>query len=141
MVESTLKERDTPECGTVLYILQINKSKLNQNSMKILKCLLLHIIQTTNTKTINLEVYFDQNEFNPIHDHIGAILKMLVTGYNLLEPEHTRDYPLIAVNIILPQVFSMRSTLLSDEAITHVYYNSETNPEQVEKLVEERNAD
>ena len=97
--------------------------------MKILKCLLLQIIRTTDTKTINLEVYFDQDEFNPIHDHISAILKMLVTGYNLLEPEHTRDYPLVAINIILPQVFSMRSTLLTDGAITHVYYNSETNPE------------
>ena len=70
--------------------------------MKILKCLLLHIIRTTETKKINLEVYFDQAEFDPVQDHIGSIIQMLITGYNLCEPEHTRDYPLVAINILLP---------------------------------------
>ena len=103
--------------------------------MKVLKCLLLHIIRTTDTKKINLEVYFDQAEFDPIEDHVSSIIKMLITGYNLCEPEHTRDYPLVAINILLPQVFTTRSTLLTDGDISHVYYNAETDPERVESLL------
>ena len=82
--------------------------------MKVLKCLLLHILRMTDIKHINLEVYFDEEEFNPVEDHIDSIIKMLVSGYNLLEPEHSRDYPLVAVDILLPQIFSSRSSLLED---------------------------
>lgn len=70
--------------------------------MKILKCLLLHILRTTELKHINLEVYFDTEEFDPIEDHIDTIIKMLVSGYNLLEPEHQRDFPLVGMDILLP---------------------------------------
>ena len=74
-----------------LYVLQITREKLiSEQSMRTLKCLLMHILRTTELKHIILELYFDQTEFSPLTDHMNLILKMLVTGYNLMEPEHSR---------------------------------------------------
>ena len=56
---------------------------------------------------------------------------MVVTGYNLLEPEHSREFPLVAIEILLPQVFTNKSVLLTDGSISQVFYNDETNPELV----------
>ena len=126
------KEEEPPKQedgkSKVLYILQIKRAKLNEESMKVLKCLLLHIIRITELQHIILEVYFDEDEFSPLSKYIDAIVKMLVTGYNLLEPEHSRDHPLVALDILLPQLFATRSALLTDGSITHVYFNEETNP-------------
>ena len=38
-------------------------------------------------------------------------------------------------------MFTSRSSLLTDGEITHVYYNAETEPERVDSLLIERNAD
>ena len=73
-----------------LYILQIKRNKLCEESMKTLKCLLLHILRTTQLQHVVIEVYFDESEFTPLDDHLELILKMMVTGYNLTEPEHSR---------------------------------------------------
>ena len=55
--------------------------------MKVLKCILLHILRTTEINHIIIEVYFDEQEFTPFEQNIRIITKMLVTGYNLTEPE------------------------------------------------------
>jgi hypothetical protein len=60
---------------------------------------------------------------------------MLVNGYNLLEPEHSRHFPLLKLEILLPQLFGLRSVLLEDDSITDVFYNDETNPAFVESLL------
>ena len=87
---------------------------------------------------IIVEVYFDEEHFSPIEDHLETILKMLITGYNLTEPEHSRDFPLVAIEILIPQIFGSPSILLLDQTITHVYYNAETNPHQIDTLYRER---
>jgi hypothetical protein len=66
---------------------------------------------------------------------------MLVNGYNLLEPEHSRHFPLVKLEILLPQLFSVPSVLLTDTTLTHVYYNEATNPALVEGLLNERLVD
>ena len=53
---------------------------------------------------------------------------MLAAGYSLLEPEHSRDYPLVAIDILLPQLFSTKSSLITDKNIEWVFYNDKTNP-------------
>ena len=66
---------------------------------------------------------------------------MLVTGYNLMEPELSRQSPLTNIEILLPQIFNTRSALLTDPSIRFLYYNPETFPELPQRLIEERNAD
>ena len=95
--------------------------------MKLLKCLLFHILRTTGLQNIVMEVYFDEEQFNPLSDYLELILKVLLTGYNLTEPEHSRQFPLVQIDILLPQIFASRSALLIDDKISHVYYNHETN--------------
>ena len=82
--------------------------------MKILKCLLLHIIRTSNLQDIVVEVYLDESEFFPLEENLEIILKMLVTGYNLTEPEHSSTFPLVQIDIFWPQIFNSRSALLTD---------------------------
>ena len=53
-------------------------------------------------------------------------MKMLTTGYNLTEPEHSRKFPLVSIDLLLPQIFNSQSALLTDPSISHVYYNPET---------------
>ena len=43
-----------------IYILQIRRDKLTEESMKVLKCLLLHILRTTGLQNIVVEIYFDE---------------------------------------------------------------------------------
>jgi hypothetical protein len=78
-----------------MYILQMTRDKISEESMKILKCLLLQIIRTTKLQYIVVEVYLDESEFFPLEDNLEIILKMLVTGYNLTEPEHSSTFPLV----------------------------------------------
>ena len=85
-----------------MYILQITRSKLTEESMRMLKCLLLHILRTTELQHIVVEIYFDQNEFSPLSSHLSLILKALNTGYNLTEPEHSRSFPLVRIDIMVP---------------------------------------
>ena len=67
---------------------------------------------------------------------------MLTTGYNLTEPEHSKLFPLVKIDVLLPQIFTHPSTLLSDPTITHVYYNPDTAPLELPLgLINERNAD
>ena len=108
--------------------------------MKVLKCLLFHILRTTGLQNIVVEVYFDEEQFNPLSDYLELILKVLLTGYNLTEPEHSRQFPLVQIDILLPQIFASRSALLIDEKISHVYYNPETNNDLPMSLINERNA-
>ena len=99
--------------------------------MKLLKCLLMYVIRATKTKHLYLEMHFDKDEFPLLEENIDAIFQMVVTGYNLLEPEHSREFPLVAIEILLPQVFTNKSVLLTDGSISQVFYNDETNPELV----------
>ena len=124
-----------------LYILQITRDKLSEESMKVLKCLLFYILRTTDLKSIVVEIYFDESEFSPVEDQLELILKVLLTGYNLTEPEHSSQFPLVQIDILLPQIFKSRSALLTDGGISHVYYNPETDVALPLGLIEERNAD
>ena len=92
----------------------MTRDKISEESMKILKCLLLHIIRTSNLQYIVVEVYLDESEFFPLKENLEIILKMLVTGYNLTEPEHSSTFPLVQIDIFWPQIFNSRSALLTD---------------------------
>jgi len=83
-------------------MLQITTSMLNKEAMLKLKCLLFEVIRRTKTNHIVLEVFFDETEFFPLEEQLGLIVKMLVNGYNLLEPEHSRHFPLLKLEILLP---------------------------------------
>ena len=110
--------------------------------MKVFKCLLLHIIREQGHKHIIMEVYFDEDDFSPPYgEHLEIILKALIAGYNLTEPEHSRDFPLVPIEIFLPQIFKSRSALLTDGSISHVFYNPETDSRLPLSLITERNAD
>ena len=109
--------------------------------MKVLKCILLHILRTTGLQNIVVEIYFDEEQFSPLAEQLELILKVILSGYNLTEPEHSRLFPLVQIDILLPQVFSTRSALLTDEKISHVYYNPETNENLPLGIINERNAD
>ena len=74
--------------------------------MRTLKCLLLHILRTTQLMHIVIEIYLDEREYTPFSDHLRLIMKMLTTGYNLTEPEHSRMFPLVSIDILLPQIFN-----------------------------------
>ena len=124
-----------------IYILQITRDKLTEERMKILKCLLFYILRTTELKHIIVEVYFDTEQFSPLENYLELILKVLLTGYNLTEPEHSRDFPLVKIDILLPQIFNSRSALLTDRAVSHVYYNEDTESALPLGLLNERNAD
>ena len=92
--------------------------------MEMLKCLLMHIIRKTETNHLYLEVYFDTDEFSQLEDSIDSIFQLVISGYNLLEPEHSREFPLVAIEILLPQLFANKSVLLTDGLIAHVFYNN-----------------
>ena len=109
--------------------------------MRTLKCLLLHILRSTQLQHIVLEVHFNQEEFSPIESHLQLIIKMCTTGYNLTEPEHSRMFPLVKIDILLPQIFRCQSALLTDPTISHVYYNPATDARVPLSLLTERNAD
>jgi len=66
---------------------------------------------------------------------------MLTTGYNLTESEHSRMFPLVKIDVLLPQIFNTRSAILTDTTISHVYYNPETAMELPLNLIAQRNAD
>ena len=85
-----------------MYILQITRDKLTEESMRTLKCLILHIIRTTELKHIVIELHFNEEQFSPFDANLSLIIKMLVTGYNLTEPEHSRQFPLVRIDILLP---------------------------------------
>jgi len=70
--------------------------------LKVLKFILLHIIKTTTNKSFTLEVYFDEKEFMPMSNHFSLLLKMLINGYNMMEPEHTQLYPDHNYDILFP---------------------------------------
>ena len=53
-----------------LYILQMKHEKLTEESMKVLKCLLLHIVRTTRLEHIVIEVHFDEEQFSPLESHL-----------------------------------------------------------------------
>ena len=73
-----------------VYLLQITRDKLTEEHMRTLKCLILNIIRITFLEHIIIEVHFNQEQFSPFEEQLKLILKMLVTGYNLTEPEHSR---------------------------------------------------
>jgi len=110
--------------------------------MRTLKCLLLHILRTTELQRVVIEVYLDEQDFSPFSDQLGLIIKMLTTGYNLTEPEHSHEFPMVKIDLLMPQIFAHRSSLLTDPTITHVYYNPLATPlDLTPSLVTERNAD
>ena len=57
--------------------------------MKVLKCILLHILRTTGLQNIVVEIYFDEEQFSPLAEQLALILKVILSGYNLTEPEHS----------------------------------------------------
>ena len=101
----------------------------------------MHILRSTGLQHIVLEVYFDEAEFFPLQSNLEHIIKMMVTGYNLTEPEHSRDFPLVQIDILLPQIFDANSALITDGLVSHVYYNPETDPTLPKKLIAQRKED
>lgn len=51
---------------------------------------------------------------------------MALNGYNLLEPEHSKNFPLIQVEILFPSIFNSKSIVLQQDDIDAIYYNEET---------------
>ena len=66
MVEQATIVDSSPK--RALYILQITREKLSEESMKVLKCLLFHILRTSELKSIVVEIYFDEEQFSPLAD-------------------------------------------------------------------------
>jgi hypothetical protein len=85
---AALKPGDHKETK-VLYLLQITKEKLNHDFFFLLKCMLLHAHRSTDTEILVIECYFDENDFDPIEDHIETVQMIFFNGYNLLEPERS----------------------------------------------------
>ena len=125
-----------------LYILQVTKQKLTHESFKILKALLHYILGKDSSITdIIIEVYFQEEDFGSnLAQHTASIVQLIVNGYNLLEPEHSKTFPLVNIDIFLPQLFHTRSVLLTDGKIRQVFFNEQTNTSLVDGLLSERNA-
>lgn len=103
----------------------------------------MHYILKNDTlvKDIIIEVYFEEVDFGTnLTEHCKSIVQLIVNGYNLLEPEHSISFPLVSIDILLPQLFSTRSVILTDSEIRHVYFNEQTNTSLVDALLSERNA-
>jgi hypothetical protein len=73
-----------------------------------------------------LECFFS-DEFGELSKHLPEVLSFIVNGYNLLEPEHSNEFPLVKLDIFIPQLFGTRSVLLTDPEITALYFNEQTN--------------
>ena len=74
---------------------------------------------------------FFEEDCEPLDQNLNLILKFLVTGYNLLEPEYSHEFPLVKFEILLPQIFNSPSILLLDPHINHVFFNEETNFDRI----------
>lgn len=48
-----------------------------------------------------MEVYFE-NDFANSPSEVADVLAIVVNAYNLLEPEHSREFPLVKLDILLP---------------------------------------
>jgi hypothetical protein len=55
---------------------------------------------------------------------------LMANAYNMLEPEYSKEFPLVKVDFIFPQIFDQISVLMTDHTISKVYFNGETNPDQ-----------
>ena len=123
----------------ILYFLQITKDKLSTSSFKIIKQLLNHILKITNSQHIIMETYFEPTDFGQdITNHLTDIVGLIVNGYNLLEPEHCQNFPLVKLDILLPQLFGSQSVLIVDDEIRQVYYNEQTNKQRLFDIIDKR---
>lgn len=86
-----------------------------------------------------LELWFTEKMGSP-RDNLQDTLRLLVNGYNLLEPEYSNEFPMVKIDILCPQLFKTRSVLLSDGDIRNVYFNADTEMGLVDQLLMERNA-
>ena len=99
--------------------------------MILLKNLLSYILTTTNTQNLIIEVYADKTAFDP-EENFNFLVKVLVNAYNLMEPGHNKNHPLVNIEFLFPRVFSAESILLKDHTISQVYFNSGTDPKMVQ---------
>lgn len=50
---------------------------------------------------------------------LGMLQKIFINGYNILEPEHSKKYPLQEVDILAPQIFGQESALFDQNLKIH----------------------
>ena len=98
--------------------------------------MLLHAHRSTDTETLVIECYFDENDFNPIEDHIDTVQMIFFNGYNLLEPERSKEFPRLKIEFLFPKLFASESILFRDPAISQIFYNIETSPDLVKALLD-----
>ena len=69
-----------------------------------MKALLHYILgKDKSISDIIIEVYFEEEDFGyDMSQHTTSIVQLIVNGYNLLEPEHSKTFPLVNVDILLP---------------------------------------
>jgi len=75
----------------------------------VLRCLLYYILKMNDNecKHLVIEVHFDKTDFPSASDgsafiETQAIWQLIVNGYNLLEPDHSKTFPLVEIDIFLP---------------------------------------
>lgn len=76
-----------------------------------------------------MEVYFPAD----LDISYEFLQKLLVNGYNLLEPEHSLMFPLIQYDIVFPTVFGCKSSIITCTDYDLMIYNEET--EYAKKLI------
>ena len=52
-----------------------------------------------------------------------------------MEPEHSKQFPLLKIEYLFPRIFGNDSILLSDPLISQVYFNGLTDVEQVQSII------
>ena len=68
-----------------------------------------------------VEVYIDDYDFKP-QDHFEFVVSLIQSLYSLLEPEHSKEYPMVEVEYLFPRIFKSESVIMRDQHISLVYY-------------------
>jgi hypothetical protein len=51
---------------------------------------------------------------------------MFSQAYNLVEPEHSAQFPLLSFEVLMPQVFGTQSLISSDLPVSTVFFNEDS---------------
>jgi hypothetical protein len=86
-----------------LYYLQLTKDKMNSESLLRLKCLLYYLMRKGIVQeNLAVEIHIIGEGVESLKSEYQLILKLLFNIYNLLEPEHSKQFPLVHLDVLIP---------------------------------------